>query len=60
MPCIDRLQELRDRENLKAGKTIDERATIIYYTQFYNSKIHSKLRKWLIIKLIKFQLRFKK
>jgi len=31
----------------------------IYYEQFYSER-HGKLRKWLIVKLIKFQLRFKK
>ena len=34
-------------------------AEIIYHTQFYDKK-HGKLRRWLIVKLLEFQLKLKK
>ena len=56
MPILDRFDELKHRE---LNKKYIRQAEDIYNTQFYSNK-HSKLRKWLIVKLIKFQLRFKK
>lgn len=44
---------------ISTKEKIDAISKHVYSTQFYSNK-HSKLRKWLIVKLIKFQLRFKK